>query len=148
MPSSTGSEIGLADPDEAYEALGESGAVLIDVRTREEWTFVGAPDLPKGKGPLFLIEWARLPDMRPDPEFVDRAFEAIAESGAQRAYFLCRSGARSHHAALATQQRLDESGAQVRCFNVLEGFEGDPDGDGRRGLTNGWKARGLPWRQS
>jgi hypothetical protein len=30
---------------------------------------------------------------------------------------------------------------------VLDGFEGDLDEDGHRGCT-GWKAVGLPWKQS
>ncbi|MEM7686023.1 MAG: rhodanese-like domain-containing protein, partial [Pseudomonadota bacterium] len=34
------------------------------------------------------------------------------------------------------------------CTNVAEGFEGDLDADGHRGTINGWKAHGLPWRQS
>jgi len=31
---------------------------------------------------------------------------------------------------------------------VAGGFEGDLDGDGHRGSQNGWKASGLPWRQT
>jgi rhodanese-related sulfurtransferase len=33
------------------------------------------------------------------------------------------------------------------AYNVLEGFEGGLDSEGHRGRT-GWRARGLPWRQS
>ena len=32
-------------------------------------------------------------------------------------------------------------------YNVLDGFEGDLDEDKHRGGT-GWKAVGLPWKQS
>ena len=35
-----------------------------------------------------------------------------------------------------------------RCFNVTDGFEGPPDGAGHRGTVAGWKASGLPWRQT
>jgi hypothetical protein len=35
-----------------------------------------------------------------------------------------------------------------RCYNVAEGFEGDPDGERHRGAHNGWKAAGLPWVQT
>ena len=34
------------------------------------------------------------------------------------------------------------------CYNVAGGFEGDLDENGHRGRKNGWKAGGLPWRQS
>ena len=33
------------------------------------------------------------------------------------------------------------------AYNVADGFEGPPDGDGHRGTVAGWKADGLPWRQ-
>ena len=36
----------------------------------------------------------------------------------------------------------------ARCYNVAGGFEGDRNGDGHRGSSNGWKAAGLPWLQS
>ena len=39
-------------------------------------------------------------------------------------------------------------GQAVDCVNVAEGFEGDLDGERHRGNLNGWKARGLSWRQS
>ena len=32
-------------------------------------------------------------------------------------------------------------------FNVSEGFEGDLDGDRRRGHVGGWRLRGLKWVQ-
>ena len=41
-------------PQQAWTMLGEDhDAVLVDVRTRAEWTFVGVPDLTAlGKTPL------------------------------------------------------------------------------------------------
>ena len=57
--------------------------------------------------------------------------------------FICRSGVRSNQAAIAAS----ESGYS-NCYNVLEGFEGDKDSDGHRGIQGGWKAAGLPWVQS
>ena len=52
--------------------------------------------------------------------------------------FLGRSGGRSHHAAgLATR-----AGCRAAC-NILEGFEGELDGERRRGTLGGWRrARG------
>ena len=57
--------------------------------------------------------------------------------------FICRSGARSHEAALAAQ-----SAGYGSVFNVLEGFEGDRDASGHRNTVGGWRAAGLPWTQS
>ncbi|MDA0339411.1 MAG: rhodanese-like domain-containing protein, partial [Proteobacteria bacterium] len=56
--------------------------------------------------------------------------------------FLCRSGARSAAAA-----RLMTQHGHSRCYNISEGFEGDPDASRHRGSVNGWKVRGLPWVQ-
>ena len=58
-------------------------------------------------------------------------------------YFLCRSGVRSKHAAIA----MTEAG-WARCFNIASGFEGPPDPAGHRGTVDGWKAQGLPWTQT
>jgi hypothetical protein len=33
------------------------------------------------------------------------------------------------------------------AYNVLEGFEGAPDGEAHRGRLGGWRLRGLAWRQ-
>jgi rhodanese-related sulfurtransferase len=57
-------------------------------------------------------------------------------------YFICRSGKRSFAAAQAAR----EAGFP-HSFNVADGFEGALDGDGHRGISAGWKAEGLPWRQ-
>ena len=143
------SEIAEADPQMVWAAL-ESGekAILIDVRTHAEWTFVGLPDLPQGAAPLALIEWKSFPSMEIETDFPARALTAIGEAGADTAYFLCRSGVRSLHAAIAVTAAAASAGGAVKCVNVTGGFEGDPDPQGRRGGVNGWKAQGLPWRQS
>ena len=57
--------------------------------------------------------------------------------------FICRSGGRSNMAATA----LAAAGF-TRCYNILEGFEGDKDAHGQRNRTGGWRAAGLPWYQS
>lgn len=141
--------VGQATPQEAWESLAASpDALLVDVRTRPEWAFVGVPDLSSlGRETLFC-EWAQFPAMAPNPRFVEDVAAAAAKAGARTIFFLCRSGARSQAAALATRAHFAATGAAVACVNVVEGFEGDLDGAGRRGGRNGWKARGLPWRQS
>ena len=56
---------------------------------------------------------------------------------------LCRSGVRSHHAAIA----LTRCG-YAHAYNVLQGFEGDKDLGGQRNHLSGWRAADLPWTQS
>jgi rhodanese-related sulfurtransferase len=48
--------------------------------------------------------------------------------------------------SIAAAKRATELG--VQAYNILEGFEGDPDASGHRGKTGGWRMRGLPWRQN
>mgnify|MGYP006163407847 CR=1 FL=1 len=65
---------------------------------------------------------------------------AVPEGG--RAVLLCRSGVRS----IAAAKRATELGFEA--YNILEGFEGDPDAHAHRGLKGGWRHHGLPWRQN
>lgn len=129
-------------PARAWEALrADPEARLVDVRSDAEWLFVGLPDLgPVGKQPL-LIPWQVFPAMRVNENFVDAA-RAAGATQEQPLYFICRSGQRSAAAAEA----MREAGFP-HVYNVADGFEGPPDGEGHRGTTAGWKAEGLPWRQ-
>lgn len=136
------------DPEMAYAALRDDPrAVLVDVRTVEERTFVGVPDLSRTGARLWQVEWASYPEMTPDPQFADRLSEKAAEAPS-RLFFICRSGVRSMAAAGTAAARFAAEGLPVRCTNVAEGFEGDRDENGHRGVANGWKARGLPWIQT
>ncbi|MCW5733009.1 MAG: rhodanese-like domain-containing protein [Enhydrobacter sp.] len=130
-------------PAVAWKILSESrDAVLIDVRTRAEWNYVGLPELASvGKKPA-LLEWQVFPSMQSNPEFVSTLGGAIADKDTPL-LFLCRSGVRSAAAARA----MTVAGYST-CLNVSDGFEGPMDAQGRRGSEAGWKASGLPWRQS
>lgn len=133
---------GDVTPTEVWAELEkDSDAVLVDVRTRAELTYVGFPDLSRLGKQLVAIEWQTFPHGTVNDQFVDQLRSAgITED--QPVYFLCRSGARSRAAAtIATQ-----AGYSV-AYNVDQGFEGGVDADGHRGTTSGWKAAGLPWRQ-
>jgi rhodanese-related sulfurtransferase len=145
MPGARVSEV---DPVAAWNLLSSHpDAVLIDVRTRAEWSFVGTPDLsPIGKQAL-LCEWRQYPSMSINQGFVGEVLGQLPATASQL-LFICRSGARSLEAAMQTAQRLDELGQPADCINVAEGFEGNLDPEGHRGTTGGWKARGLAWRQS
>jgi rhodanese-related sulfurtransferase len=129
-------------------ALLESDAssILIDVRTQAEWAYVGAPDIRAlGKKPFFL-EWQTYPSLEVDTNCTPRLEELLKSAGVERGaplVFLCRSGARSRHAAVSMT-----SAGWTPCFNVSDGFEGPLDGTRRRGGVGGWKAGGLPWAQT
>jgi rhodanese-related sulfurtransferase len=137
-------DLGLA---EAWAPLErEDAAQLVDVRTVAEWNFVGLPDLSPLGRKAHCIEWQSFPTMQPNSNFAADAAEALQGAGAgpqTPVLFLCRSGARSRAAAMA----MTRAGFE-KAFNVAGGFEGDLDGESHRGRTNGWKAAGLPWRQS
>ncbi len=127
---------GALYPGEAYEILlAAPGAKLVDVRSRAELDWVGRVINSVD------IEWATYPGMRPNPHFLTQLEQQVDKEAL--VIFLCRSGARSHHAAaIATQAGYSD------CYNVLEGFEGDMSADKHRNTVGGWRAAGLPWEQS
>lgn len=129
-------------PTEAWKILNaRPEAVLIDVRTPAEWTYVGLPDLSAaGKEPL-MVPWVLFPSMTINPDFGAEVESAVADHEAPL-LFLCRSGARSRAAAIAMTARGYRS-----CYNVANGFEGDPDSQRHRGTISGWKVENLPWVQ-
>ena len=125
-------------PKEAYERLkADPRAVLLDVRTAAEWNYVGIPAVDQ----LLRVSWQHYPSLELNPSFV-AAVEAAGVTKDAQVLCICRSGARSAHAAAA----LTAAGFK-NCYNVAEGFEGGRDGDGHRGTLGGWKAAGLPWVQ-
>ena len=132
---------------EAWELLKITPkAQLVDVRTTAEWNFVGLPDLTGVGREAHLVEWQSFPSMAPNPAFVSDASLDVLEAGADKnapVLFLCRSGARSRAAAIA----MTRAGFS-RAYNIAGGFEGDLDGERHRGRNNGWKAQGLPWKQT
>jgi rhodanese-related sulfurtransferase len=141
--------ISEALPVDVWDTLKEdSSAVLIDVRTKSEWDFVGKPDLSSLGQQILCIEWASYPDMVQNPDFVTTVMENLDGRTPSQIFFLCRSGVRSLGAAKAVAAALTEHPFSCQCVNVLEGFEGDLDPQKKRGGLNGWKARGLPWGQS
>jgi len=133
---------GDLSPTEAWEKLqNDPDTVLVDVRTKPEWAFVGVPDLsPVGKETV-LLEGQAYPDMQVNQAFVDE-LEAAGVTPDKTVMFLCRSGARSKAAAIAATARGFKT-----AYNVAGGFEGDPDEQRHRGNKNGWKHDGLPWVQ-
>jgi rhodanese-related sulfurtransferase len=134
-------------PTTAWKILSDQkDAILIDCRTRAEWNYVGLPDLEALAKKPTLVEWQVFPSMQPNPEFVAAVESALGRAlGGKDAplLFICRSGARSAAAAKA----MTAAGYST-CLNVSDGFEGPLDATAKRGAAGGWKAAGLPWRQT
>lgn len=126
---------GALMPDEAYEIMQSApGARLVDVRTRAELDWVGR--IPGA----VEVEWLIYPGMKMNPHFMAQLEQLVDKEAL--VMFICRSGQRSHSAAiLATQAGYSD------CYNVLEGFEGDRNTDKHRKSINGWCKRELPWEQ-
>ncbi|OHU71961.1 sulfurtransferase [Mycobacteroides chelonae] len=129
-------------PKAAWALLKENPeAVLVDVRTSAEWKWVGVPDLAELGRDVVYVEWVRSNGER-NEQFLDELAAAGVTPGERPVVFLCRSGNRSIGSAeLATEAGIAPS------YNVLDGFEGNLDENGHRGGV-GWRAIGLPWRQS
>jgi rhodanese-related sulfurtransferase len=124
---------GDLSPEQAWAWVQAGEAVLVDVRSDAEREWVGF--VPGA----IAVAWKQWPGMALNPQF-DAGI--VAAAGGRKAVLLCRSGVRS----IAAAQRATELG--VQAYNILEGFEGDPDANGHRGGRGGWRLRGLPWRQN
>ncbi|MCG2798619.1 MAG: rhodanese-like domain-containing protein [Cellulomonas sp.] len=121
-------------PTQAHELLTSTDALLVDVRTPDEWEHIGVPDLPG----VAFVPWVLVPGSPPNPDFVAQV-QAAGAAG-RTVIALCRSGQRS----IAAANALTAAGLGP-VYNVLQGFEGDVGADGQRGHS-GWRADGLPWR--
>ncbi|MES2534000.1 MAG: rhodanese-like domain-containing protein [Pseudomonadota bacterium] len=125
---------GDVTPEQAAQWVADGDAVLVDVRSDAEREWVG---FVPGALPLAWKQW---PGMVPNAGF-DGGLRDGVPAG-KKAVMLCRSGVRS----IAAARRATELG--VEAYNILEGFEGNPDADGHRGRVGGWRFRGLPWKQN
>jgi rhodanese-related sulfurtransferase len=132
---------GDVTPAEAWAVLADDpGAVLVDVRTAAEWSYVGLPDLRRLGKEVARIEWQTYPSGAVNATFVEE-LEAAGVARQAPVYFLCRSGVRS----VAAAEAATAAGWQL-SLNVLEGFEGPHDAQHHRSVS-GWKVAGLPWVQ-
>lgn len=121
-------------PRLANQWFQSGSGVLVDVRTDAEREWVGF--VPGA----VAIAWKQWPGMALNPAFDEQLLARIPKD--KKVLFLCRSGVRSIPAA----KRASELGFEA--YNILEGFEGDPDENAHRGVCGGWRFMGLPWRQS
>ncbi len=134
---------------EAYEMwlTGKSKIKILDVRTPEEYIFVGhspmARNIPiqlfnykmavRNKGPLMVA----------NPNFIAEVGQKFKTS--DTILVICRSGNRSAAAVNA----MASAGFKI-AYSVTDGFEGDRVKDpsssfyGKR-FKNGWRNSGVPW---
>jgi rhodanese-related sulfurtransferase len=121
--------------------------LIVDVRTPEEWLFVGHAEMA-WKIPVATQSYEWDPGKRQFPmqllsDFASRVSE-VAEKD-REILVMCRSGGRS-----AIAVNLLAKAGFTNVHNVIDGMEGDQVKDpdslfmGQR-LKNGWKNSGLPW---
>jgi len=136
------------NPAEAFELLrSDSLSLLVDVRTFEEFNFVGVANPTEFGNRMILLPWQLMPTMEVNDDFEDQLEKETNKLFGDKAkeahiIFLCRTGSRSYQAA----NHWVMNGFK-NCYNLSHGFEGDFNELGQRGKVNGWKADSLPWRQ-
>ncbi|GBQ06110.1 sulfide dehydrogenase [Saccharibacter floricola DSM 15669] len=114
----------------AWEILkANPKAVLVDVRTPQEWAAVGFPDLSTLGREAVALTWSA-----EEPEAFHQALDEAVPDKTASLFFLCRSGVRSHHAC----ESAFEAGYQ-NTANIADGFED------RHGPGTGWRASALPF---
>ena len=134
-----------ADAYEMWAAAPEEVKV-IDVRTPEEYAFVGHPEMVWNV-PLFFVTYWRKDGktehgVKKNPDFVSEVGKFADQT--HTLLVACRSGGRS---AMAVNMLAAAEFTNV--YNIVDGFEGDKVTDpgsvflGKR-MKNGWK-NSAPW---
>ena len=137
-------------PSAAADMVANEGAFILDVRTPQEWTWIGHGGQNKlGEGDYLEGYVLNVPYMvyheghsKGDvlilnTQFVKDVKKLLGKNVA--IITLCRSGKRSVNAALAL-----EAAGFTNVYSMLNGFEGEKDDEGYRTL-NGWKLDDLPY---
>jgi sulfur dioxygenase len=137
-PAATLGYSGNISPLVAFRWWQAGEAKLIDIRSDAERAWVGF--IPN----VLAVPWKIWPTMAFNPHFDEQLASAFLTmpTTTNKVMMLCRSGVRSIPAA----QRAQSLG--YHAFNILEGFEGDPNAQAQRNSVNGWRTHGLPWRQN
>ena len=127
---------------ECFNKLSEiSNSYLIDIRTKPEWEFIGAPDLSSLNKKTIFISWQMYPEMKINSLFENQIIESNIKKN-DNLFLICRSGNRSSDATKFLTSR-----GFTNCFNVKDGFEGEIGPNYQRSTINGWKYCKLPWKQ-
>lgn len=149
LPKAKQTVLGLyVTAKEAYEQwrAAPDSVKIIDVRTPEEFLFVGHPTMA-WKIPVAAqtYEWnaerQQFP-MKPLPDFVARV-QVMAKPG-DTLMVMCRAGGRGAMAA-----NLLAKAGFTTVYNIIDGMEGDANADSesvaQAQQLNGWKNTGCPW---
>lgn len=140
-------------PAEAYKMwkADPERVIIIDVRTPEEYAYVGHPPMAYNI-PTHFHTWEYDPEkkewkMKANPDFVKEVM-AKFDPKVHTLILLCRSAVRSCDAIIW----LEKAGwPKEKLYNVLYGFEGPKskriyEGDeGWRTLPGSWRYERLPW---
>lgn len=150
LPKGKRTDLGLyVTAGEAYAkwCADPDGVKVLDVRTPEEYVFVGHPEMARNI-PLGFVkhQWdtaKNQPAFTPNTAFLSAVQQAYETD--DTILVICRSGGRS---ALAVNA-LAAAGFTI-AYNITDGMEGDlvKDTDsaycGKR-MQNGWINSGSPW---
>jgi rhodanese-related sulfurtransferase len=150
LPDAKKTSLGLyMTSKQAYEKwkADPENVKIIDVRTPEEYAFIGHAEMAWNVPLVFLTyQWddaKNRPKMRPNENFLDQIKKIIKPT--DTVLVTCRSGQRSGPAV----NILADAGFK-KVYSVYDGFEGDKVKDpenvfvGQR-MKNGWRNSGLPW---
>lgn len=109
-----------------------SNSVVLDVRTEEEWNYVGKPDAESLNSKTLFISILVGPDRQKNENFVQEFLDKKV-SKKDNVLIICRSGVRS----MAAAKLLEQQGYK-NLINISDGFEGNP------ATGEGWKKSNLP----
>jgi rhodanese-related sulfurtransferase len=145
LPEGKKTALGLyVTAKEAYEQwkAAPDKVKIIDVRTPEEYLFVGHPTMAwKIPVAVQVYEWdaeKKQYPLKPLMDFVSRV-QTMAKPD-DTLMVMCRSGGRSAIAA----NFLAKAGFK-NVYNIIDGMEGDANGDSDSVPQGGWKNSGCPW---
>jgi len=148
IPATSALSFDTIDPDEAYEIVTtDANAFILDVRTKDEWRWVGHPGANKlGEGvalngkviniSYFIERQGQFPVF--NMNFLNDVDEFFRDYPDATLITMCREGIRGAFAAALLQD------AGYNVMNMGEAFEGSADTRGYRTI-NGWVNRGLPY---
>ncbi|SLM30464.1 Rhodanese-like domain protein [Desulfamplus magnetovallimortis] len=127
---------------EAYEMFQNApeNTKILDVRTFCEYVFVGHAPMAVNIPLMFLepgLNESKKLIMPPNQNFITDIEKRFKKD--DTILVMCRSGARS----AACINKIASAGF-TNVYNIIDGFEGDKDENGKR-TVNGWINSGAPW---
>lgn len=133
----------------------DKSIILVDVRTPEEWQFVGYTKAAQVMLPGVMFDYSQMDTKQnkprympaPNPQWITQFEDKIADLGASEKstyVIMCRSGATR---AAPIAKLMDQYGYK-NVYVMTDGFEGGKNKDGAlKGYRakNGWKHSGAEW---